>query len=101
MKKYWIKRGGFCNVYELFWTDSQEMEEKTQVADWAEPISRKEAEHLCAEENARRKQEPNSAGYADNMIFPADYDADIEGSPIGNRKFCKKGYIWEKRGRTK
>lgn len=101
MKKYWIERGSFANVYNLFWTDNKEMEERTRIADRAEPISRKEAERLCAEENSRRKYDPNFSGFADNMIYPADYEPDNDGDLYSSCGHWKNGHIWEKRGRTK
>lgn len=84
MKKYFIVRGDFGNVYALFWADSPEME--VLLPEGAERISRKEAEHLAAAENY--------SGYADNAIYPAGARWDF--CPEGDPRYRKIGYIWEK-----
>ena len=92
MKKYYIVRGNFANVYTLSWADGPEMEAK--LPENAERISRKEAERLAAAENYRRKYTPSSAGYADNAIYPAGTRWDF--CPEGDPRYQKIGYIWEK-----
>lgn len=94
MKKYYIVRGGFANVYTLFWADGPEMEAKLPEA--AEQISRKEAVSLCIAENKRSKYDPAFSGYASSTIFPADYpgsDLDL----YNDRRYELRGYIWDRK----
>lgn len=91
-KKYFISYyRGFSNTYNLYWTDCEEMEKK--LPSNAERISRKEAIHLCAVENQRRKCDKSFTFYADTAIYPSDFDGYIEDS----KKHRKNGYIWEKK----
>lgn len=92
MKKYYIVRGNFANVYTLFWADGPEMEKL--LPEGAERISRKEAERLAAAENYRRKHTPSSSGCADCAIYPAGTHWDF--SPEGDPRYKKNGYIWER-----
>ena len=92
MKKYFIVRGDFGNVYALFWADGPEMEKL--LPEGAERITRKEAERLAAAENYRKKYEKSASGYADNAIFPAGTRWDF--CPESDPRYRKIGYIWEK-----
>lgn len=92
MKKYFIVRGKFGNVYSLYWADSPEMEK--MLPEGADRITRKEAERLAAEENYRKKHEKSASGYADNAIYPAGTRWDF--CPKGDPRYRKIGYIWEK-----
>lgn len=92
MKKYFVVRGDFGNVYSLYWADGPEMEKL--LPECAERISRKEAERLAAAENYRRKYTPSSSGYADNAIYPAGTRWDF--CPEMDRRYKKIGYIWER-----
>lgn len=92
MKKYFIVRGDFGNVYSLYWADSTEMEKL--LPEGAERISRKEAERLAAAENYRRKYTPSSSGYAASAIYPAGLRWDF--CPEGDPRYQKRGYIWER-----
>ena len=94
MKKYYIVRGNFANVYTLFWADGPEM--KAKLPENAEQISRKEAENLCRAEKERRKYDFASSGYASSTIFPADYagnDVDL----YNDRRYELRGYIWDRK----
>src|SRR5699024_5336693 len=89
MKKYYIVRGNFANVYTLFWADGPEMEAK--LPENAEQINRKEAENLCRDEKWRRKYDFAFSGYASSTIFPAGY----AGSDFGlydDRRYELRGY---------
>ena len=63
MRKYFVKRGGFANVYSLCHTDGME------PGGW-ERITRKEAEDLARAEARRQKEDPSFACYADSFVFP-------------------------------
>ena len=94
MKKYYIVRGNFANVYTLFWADGPEMEAK--LPESAEQISRKEAENLCRAEKERGKYDSAFSGYASSTIFPADYagnDLDL----YNDRRYELRGYIWDRK----
>lgn len=93
MKKYYIVRGNFANIYSLFWAEGPEMEKL--LPEDAERISRKEAERLAAAENYRRKHTPSSSGYADIAIYPAGTCWDF--CPESDPNYKKSGYIWERR----
>lgn len=93
MKKYFVVREGFENVYSLHWADSPEMEKL--LPEGTERISRKEAERLAAEENYRRKHTPSSSGYADSAIYPAGTRWNF--CPEGDPRYKKIGYIWERK----
>lgn len=93
MKKYFIVRGNFGNVYALYWADSPEMEKL--LPEGAERISRKEAERLAAAENYRKKHDKSFSGYADSAIYPAGTRWDF--CPEGDPRYQKIGYIWDRR----
>ena len=94
MKKYYIVRGNFANVYTLFWADSPEM--KTKLPENAEQIGRKEAENLCRTEKERSKYDTAFSGYASRTIYPANYagsDTDLYNDP----RYELRNYIWERK----
>ena len=94
MKKYYIVRGDFGNVYTLFWADGPEMTAK--LPEGAEQITRKKAEALCREEKDRCKYDPAFSGYASDTILPADYpgsDLDL----YNDRRYELRGYIWKRK----
>lgn len=87
MKKYYIVRGNFANVYNLYWA-TEDM--KKYLPEEAERISRKEAIKLCIKERARIKNDYNFSGYASASITPPDkvfYEC--------GKDFELIGYIWE------
>jgi hypothetical protein len=94
MKNYYIKYwNDFGNTYRLAYAETDAQKRYASENKW-EKITRKEAEHYCTEENARRESDENFAYYADNAIFPIDYNSDIG---IENDKhYTKIGYIWER-----
>ena len=94
MKKYYVVRGDFANVYTLFWADGPEMAAK--LPNNAEQITRKEAEDLCKAEKERSKYNPAFSGYASSTIYPANYpgnDLDL----YNDRRYELRGYIWEQK----
>lgn len=94
MKKYYVVyTDNFANTYNLYWTDSAEMEK--MLPDGAEQISRKEAIALAAREKRARKENPNFSGYASDTIYPADYD-DAKAPFIDRYYTLVDGYILEK-----
>ena len=92
MKKYWIHYyRDFANCYNLFWTDSQEME--AELPEGAEQITKKQAFIKCRQENDRRRYDHSFSGYADSHIFPAGDDCACYD---GSRDYYLSGYIWER-----
>lgn len=94
-KKYYVeyyKR--FANTYNLYYAETSE---QVKVAEKAglERITRKEAEKLCVDENYRRKNDHDFSGYADNVIYPIDYNGDW----INDKRVYKDGYMILYRGR--
>ena len=95
MKKYFVRRGNFANNYNLYHAETQK--ELAALPQDAEQITRKEAEGLCIDERRRRKENPAFSGYADPMIYPADYDGSAESWESQPKKFIVNGYIIERR----
>lgn len=94
MKKYFVVRGNFGNVYALYWADTPELE--AMLPKSAERITRKEAEELARDELYRRKHEPYSSGYAHAAIYPA-FAAVFGFFPDDEDEgYIKNGYIWER-----
>ncbi len=94
MKKYYIHYyRDFGNTYNLYWTDSEEMECK--LPQGAERITRKEAEQFARSERERRQFDQSFSGYAASAIYPSDYDGKC-GDIRDSRDHELVGYIWEK-----
>lgn len=93
-KKYFIVRGDFRNVYSLYWADSPEME--AHLPGTAERITRKQALEYCYAESERRKYNPSSAYYATDDIVPADLHLYSDGDLYNDRRFERRGRIWER-----
>ena len=97
MKRYYVKYYlDFSNTYNLAYTET-EAEEKQAKEQGYEHITRKEAEHLCALENQRRKDDTAFSRFADNIIYPIGYDYD--GDWRGDRRMILDGYILERRNK--
>ena len=90
-KQYYVNYyRDFANTYSLYWAETDDQIKMAEENENNERITRKRAEQLCAAENERRKYNPNSSGYADNVILPIDYDYyDWENDP----DVYKYGYI--------
>ena len=73
-RRYYVKRGDFCNVYTVFYCDPGDI-----VPRGAERITRKEAERLTRRERERRREEPYSSGYASIAIRRA---CDVYGGEV-------------------
>lgn len=92
MKKYWIKDGRFGNIYSLYWTDSEEMEQ--HLPEGAYRITKRAAVSACKMENERRKYQKSMAGFADNHIYPADMPtSDYSWHP---NRYYLNGYVVER-----
>ena len=72
-KQYYVWHGDFGNVYNLYWAETPEQIKLAEKNGYTR-ITRRQAEKLCAEENNRRKFDGNFSCYADNLIFPVDYE---------------------------
>lgn len=90
MKKFYIAKGNFSNVYDLCYAETAEDAAQLEKAGW-ERISRKEAIAKCVEENNRRKYEKERSGYADNLILPFGYEA----YDAGNEKLIVSTYGYD------
>lgn len=64
MKKYYIVRGNYINVYSLYWV------RRGETVPNGEEITRAEAIQLYRAERKRRKTDPYFVGYADAYIMP-------------------------------
>lgn len=74
-KRYYVNYyRDFANTYSLYWAETDDQIKMAEENENNERITRKRAEQLCASENYRRKYNPNSSGYASNLIIPIDYD---------------------------
>ena len=94
MKRYFVHYyRDFGNTYNLYWTDSPEME--NVLPSGAEQITRRQAEALARAERDRRQYDEYFSGYASDAIFPADYpqDKDIR----NDLRYKLRGYIWNRR----
>lgn len=69
MKRYYIMRGPFSNVYALRYTETPEQDAEA-IQTGYERITRKEAEALARRERKRRELNPMFSGYADAEIWP-------------------------------
>ena len=95
MKRYYAKYYlDFSNTYNLAYAET-ESEEKQAKEQGYERITRKEAEHLCALENQRRKDDPAFSHYADTVILPIGYDDYWR----NDRNMVLSGYIVERRNK--
>lgn len=65
----------FGNTYTLRWADNAADAEMLKTNGY-ERITRRKALELAREENDRRERDYNFSGYADNRIYPANYDAE-------------------------
>lgn len=72
MKRFYVHYGDFANSYRLAWAETPEQVEKAEKRGYKR-ITRKEAKRLCAEENFRKKENPNFSGYASNVIYHIDF----------------------------
>ena len=91
-KKYWVHYyKNFGNTYNLYWTDSPEMEEI--LPDGAEQISRKKALELARAEAWREKYDTGFA-MATAYIYPTDCPLYPDLEAYGYR--LESGRIWVK-----
>lgn len=94
MRKYYVHYWrDFGNTYNLYYAETTEQEALAREMG-AEQITRKRAEQLCRDENYRRKYDTAFSTYADNVIYPIDFDGhwmDCE------QVLTKKGYTMEYR----
>ena len=82
-KKYWVHYyKDFANTYDLYWTDSKEMEEA--LPDGAERITRKEAFELARKNEELEKYNPSFA-MGTSHIYPST-------GPFGS--VLEAGRIW-------
>lgn len=96
MKKYYVCHGDFGNVYSLYWAETAEQIKMAKEYGYTR-ITRREAEKLCAEENDRRNYDSNFSGYADNLIYPIDYDGEHAKWDLFNQRGAvfQDGYVVE------
>ena len=89
-RKYWVHYyKDFSNTYELYWTNSPEMEE--MLPDDSQQITRKKALEM-ARENAFREKYDSGFAMGSSHIYPADAPAD---DYLGNYGyFLEHGRIW-------
>lgn len=95
MKKYFVRHNNFGNNYNLYHAETQK--ELAALPPDVEQITRMEAEKLALSEQQRLKDNPNFSGYADYMIFPADYDRSTESWENQPEKFIVGRYIIERK----
>ena len=96
-RQFFVHYANFSNTYDLMYADTQEDLDLLPVG--AERITRKEAERLCAEENHRRKYDSSFSGFADNAIYPVGMTSEERMDIMNDRRYFKKGYLWERRVR--
>lgn len=96
-RQFFVHYANFSNTYDLMYADTQE--DLDLLPQGAERITRKEAERLCAEENRRRKYDSGFSGFADNTIYPVGMTSEERMDIMNDRRYFKKGYIWERRVR--
>lgn len=76
-KYYRIDTNDFANTYRLVYVENEA--DAASLPENAEEIPYAEAKRLAIRERQRRKEEPNFSGYADDVIYPAEYDWNTEG----------------------
>lgn len=92
MRKYFISKTEFANVYSLYYADTPE--QKAMLPANAERITRDQAITKCREELYRRKYDSEFSRYADCEIFPAGYEGDIR----NDSRYVLVRHIWELKG---
>ena len=93
MKHYFVKYFGFGNAYHVGYTRNAAEVEQVEALGY-ERITRKEAERLCACENGRRRADPSSAYFANNILCPICEC--IEDEDTFYRCYRVQGYIAER-----
>lgn len=94
-KQYYLWYGDFGNVYNLYWAETAEQIKLAKESGYTR-ITRRQAEKLCAEENNRRNYDDNFSGYADNLIWPIDYEGEhAEWDLYNRRNVFQDGYVVE------
>lgn len=90
MKKYYIHYyKNFVNAYELWWAETPAQKAIAKKKGYA-PITRREAEKKCAEENSRRKR--GEGGFAYRYIYPVDCNWEVIDATMD---IVASGYILE------
>lgn len=98
-KQYFVWLGDFGNVYSLYWAETAEQIKLAKENGYTR-ITRRQAEKLCVEENDRRNYDSNFSGYADNLIYPVDYEGGHSASELYNhRNVFRNGYLVEYRAK--
>lgn len=93
-KQYYVNYyRNFANTYHLYWASTPEQIAEAEECGY-ERITRAEAIRLCVAENSRHREDYSSSGYADNVIYPIDYDA-YENAWEFDSRVCLNGYILE------
>ena len=68
-RKYWVRYPrNLANEYDLCYTIGEQEDDQAQSEGY-EWIDIYEARRLCAEENRRRREDPNNSGFGDNQIM--------------------------------
>lgn len=94
-KKYYVWYGNFGNVYNLYWAETAEQIKLAKESGYTR-ITRRQAEKLCAEENNRRNHDSYFSGYADNLIYPIDYEGIHAKWDLSNQRgVVQNGYVVE------
>lgn len=75
MKKYFVQYGDFANQYSLRYAESQKEEAKL-VEQGYERVNRADALKLAKAERERKNTNQGFAGYADQYIYPANYNGE-------------------------
>lgn len=93
-KQYYVNYyRGFANTYNLYWASTPEQIAEAEGCGY-ERITRAAAIRLCVAENSRRRDNYSFSCYADNVIYPIDYDT-YENEWKHDSRVCLNGYILE------
>lgn len=93
-KQYYVDYyNDFANTYNLYWASTPE-QIKIAAEMGLERITRATAIKMCTAENERRRTDGSFSGYADNCIFPIDYNR-MEHDYQNDSHVYADGYIVE------
>lgn len=97
MRKYYIRQGNFGNQYDLAYAETSEQCSMLEAIGFTRE-SRKFAEYDARAERDRRKYDQAFSGYADDVIYPAQYYIIAENKDVcdADTWLWREGY--ERRG---
>ena len=91
MKKYYVQRGPFANIFSLCYIEDGESH---PGEDW-ERITRQEAEDMARTERWRAQTDPCSSGFGSETIYPFYADRDEIETAYVKGNYRMSGRVFE------